>query len=902
MISVSQTSMRTPWALWDIKRQTIDRISQRRHDFYGLLRRTELYCGGVFFLLPKTLFRIFSCPASDISKILFPAALHVHFVKRFVRPGLNVIAPFLMTAIFPVSILMTGISLTACSQVSSDYQNGGDSETAAPEYVGLTTCASCHQAEMDAWTGSHHDLAMQAVSDSTVLGNFNTSTFVYNQVLTTFFRKDGDYYVNTDGPDGKLNDYKVTYVFGVEPLQQYLIAFPGGRLQALGIAWDTRAESDGGQRWFHLYADEVVNADSPLHWTGPNQNWNYMCADCHSTNLQKNYDVENNRYQTDWSEVNVSCEACHGPASNHVDWALSNERANEGTNARTNKRANEGTGMNSDGTGREITVGQTNGTAGGLSNGLVVQLPKAGDGSVIMNTETGIARLEGRTKSHVLLNTCAPCHSRRSRIAKDFLPGRPLMSSHRPSLLREDLYFADGQVRDEVYVYGSFVQSKMYSAGVVCSDCHDSHSLKLRAQGNALCASCHAPDKFDSSTHTKHKAGTDAAQCVTCHMPERTFMVVDPRRDHSFTVPRPDLARRIFAPDVCTSCHTNQTATWASDRIAEFYGTDRRTSMHFGEALSLARQQAPGAAEMLVRVANDPLYPAIARGTALSLMRGLSSRESPDAISRALSDDDPLVRFGAVTATEYFSDRDRLFLLYPLLSDSILVVRTEAARVLASVRAEFTSAVQRKAIERGAEEYITAERVQEERPEAWMNVALIQSALRRFTDAENSYRRALNLNPKGSAAYVNLADLYRLRMLEPESEQILRDGLARIPGDAAINHALGLSLVRQQRSREALPLLKTAADNAPENPRFIYVYAIAANSTGASEEALAALTTGITSHPNDLDILMSLATINRDIREYETALLYARRLQLLIPGDPNVGSLVLELQVARRQN
>jgi hypothetical protein len=189
------------------------------------------------------------------------------------------------------------------------------------EFVTTKVCAGCHAKEYKAWKGSHHDLAMQEASEKTVLGNFADAKFNYAGIASTFLKRDGKFFVNTDGPDGKLADYEIKYTFGVTPLQQYLIQFPGGRLQALGIAWDSRSKERGGQRWFHLYPKENIRAGNPLHWTGIDQNWNYQCAECHSTNLKKRYDASKAVYDTTWSEINVSCEACHGPGSAHVEWA-----------------------------------------------------------------------------------------------------------------------------------------------------------------------------------------------------------------------------------------------------------------------------------------------------------------------------------------------------------------------------------------------------------------------------------------------------------------------------------------------------------------------------------------------------------------------------------------------------
>ena len=159
---------------------------------------------------------------------------------------------------------------------------------------------------------------MQAATDTTVLGDFSGTRFDHMGVRSEFFRRDGKFIVRTDGPDGQLADFEVRHTFGVYPLQQYLLELPGGRLQALSIAWDARPREAGGQRWFHLYPDERIDHRDELHWTGRQQNWNFMCADCHSTNLQKNYDAASNSYATSWSEISVGCESCHGPGSEHV--------------------------------------------------------------------------------------------------------------------------------------------------------------------------------------------------------------------------------------------------------------------------------------------------------------------------------------------------------------------------------------------------------------------------------------------------------------------------------------------------------------------------------------------------------------------------------------------------------
>ena len=194
---------------------------------------------------------------------------------------------------------------------------------AANDYVGSAVCAGCHQTETALWTNSHHDLAMQEASANTVLGDFNDVSFTYQGVTSEFSRKDGDYWVHTDNADGELESFKVAYVFGVYPLQQLLLSLPGGRLQALSVAWDARPKTEGGQRWYHIYenTDEDVSHSSPLHWTGIYHNWNSRCAECHSTDVHKNYNLSTDSYDTQYAAIDVGCEACHGPGAQHSDLA-----------------------------------------------------------------------------------------------------------------------------------------------------------------------------------------------------------------------------------------------------------------------------------------------------------------------------------------------------------------------------------------------------------------------------------------------------------------------------------------------------------------------------------------------------------------------------------------------------
>ena len=788
-------------------------------------------------------------------------------------------------------VIALGAVLLAGQYLSERSQN-----TVAPDprealgrratFVGGTSCASCHEDQTALWSSSHHDLAMQVADDTTVLGDFENSTFTYAGTTSTFFRRDAEYMVLTDGADGELHDYAISYTFGVDPLQQYLIEFPDGRLQALSIAWDTRSQADGGQRWFHLYPDEEVDHEDVLHWSGLAQNWNFMCAECHSTDLQKRYTLDTDSYETTWSDIDVSCEACHGPGSEHVRWAEAVERGETPDDTST-----------PDGIRTRDDV---------ELKGLVVDLADRDQAVWNIDAVTGLATRSVARTSRTKLELCARCHSRRSVVSADYVYGRPLVETHRPSLLDDGLYHHDGQIRDEVYVYGSFLQSKMYEAGVTCSECHDSHTLTVRGEGNARCAGCHEPAVFDSPEHHFHETGTPGASCVECHMPATTYMMVDPRRDHSFRSPRPDLSVTLGTPNACNACHTDRSPQWAADAVGRSYGLARPSEqtlerpVHYGETLAAARRGAPGAADALAALVLDTQVPGIVRATAVAELRGYPGTIAASTIKQTVGSDDPLIRAAGVTAAEALGPDARLQLLGPLLNDPARLVRTEAARVLAGVPDTLFAEAQRSTLARALDEYRAVQHTNADRAESHVNLGLLHAQRNEPEAAEVSYEQALALNPSFVPAYANLADLHRAQGRDDVVETVLEQGLDAIPSSGDLHHAMGLLRVRQQRRPEALESLGRAAELMPEMARYSYVFGVALNSTGQGSRALDVLNVAHQRHPGDREILLALATISRDRGALEAARDFARRLQTLEPTNPQIAQLLAQIEGERR--
>ncbi len=707
-------------------------------------------------------------------------------------------------------------------------------------FVGGERCASCHPTEAAAWRGSHHDLAMQVADEDTVLGDFDHAELPRSPVGMRFFRRDGRFLAEAEGPDGKPGEYEVKYVFGVDPLQQYLVEFPGGRLQPLPAGWDVARK-----RWFSLEQGGPLPPDDPFHWTGRYQSWNVMCAECHSTDLRKNYDAATDSYATDWSEIDVSCEACHGPGAAHVEKALAAEAS-----------------------GADLAV--------------------------------RFDREHPRTE----IESCAPCHSLRSHVSAEDLHGRPLFDDFAPQILREGAYYPDGQILQEVYEYGSFLQSKMYAKGVRCSDCHDPHSLRLRAEGDALCLRCHSetpnPDfeslrakRYDTPEHHHHEKESDGARCVACHMPERSYMVVDPRHDHSLRIPRPDLSRKIGTPNACNACHTDRDPAWAEAAVARWFGPERRQETHYGEVLAAARARDPKAAPALMALARDAAQPAIVRASAVELLAGYGP-EAVEAIDLASSDPEEIVRLSAARSLDALPFELRIDPARRALADPRRAIRLEAARSLGPLASDFLGPAGRNALRTALGEYEAAQLAAADIGPSHHNLALLAESGGDPQRAEREYRTALRLDPGFQPARVNLATLLNKLRRNDEALTLLREARERAPDDGEIHYSLGLLLAEEGQLEAAEVELARASELLGGRGRVRYNHGLALQQLGRSQEALVELTAALAAMPGDRDVLRALVMLHAQANEWERALPHARALAEHHPGE---GSRSLLLRV-----
>lgn len=732
------------------------------------------------------------------------------------------------------------------------FESPADNAT-SHQFVDNTQCLECHTEQGKEWQSSHHAQAMQLANKLTVKGDFNNVKFTHHDVTSTFFRSDDAYFVNTVGPDGKLTDFKIKYTFGIDPLQQYIVELDKGHLQTLDIAWDTRPENQGGQKWFRLIPEQEAKPGEPLHWTGAVYNWNNRCAECHSTNVQKNYDLASDTYNTSWSEVNVSCQSCHGPGSEHVDWVALPDA----------DKQHEGKGL--------IVDYQNN-------------------------------------NKHYQVDTCARCHSRRHQVSPKDGHGGKFLDDFMPSLLTEGLYHPDGQILDEVFVYGSFLQSKMYAKGVGCLDCHNPHSGKLKLTGNALCLQCHqdSPPKqrfpslqakqYDSPEHHFHKQGSDGAKCINCHMPATTYMEVDPRRDHSFKIPNPALSLKINTPNACNSCHGDKSIEWAQEVMAEWYGSKPLTGQSYGELIYSTRNGDGGALPGIVKLINDPDTPAIQTATLVEeLVKYFPEPTAIESSVASLKHPDPLVRATATSNLDQIPAQYRLPLVTPLLDDPITAVRIESGRVAAVIPAnEFAD--KKAAYNSTIEEYTALQNSLADTAEAHLNLGVLYTDQKQFKLAEDEFKQAITLNSYFLPAYINLANLYNRLGRNGEAEIEFRNAMQIAPDNGEIYYSLGLLLAEQNRYSDAVVELAKATKLLPDRIRIAYNYALALQHLRQYAAAEAVLKQTHATAPNNSEIVYALVILYGQQKKWPLALEYAEFLVELSPGEKEPARLLQQLQ------
>ena len=703
-------------------------------------------------------------------------------------------------------------------------------------YVGNITCKTCHQKEHDQWAGSHHYMAMQPASDSTVVGDFNNKVFISDGVNSRFFKKDGKFFINTQGDDGINHDFEVKYIFGFTPLQQYLVQFPGGRMQATRASWDVKQK-----KWFHQYPGQKLPAGDWLHWTGNGQNWNTMCASCHSTNVNKGYDVTSDTYKTTFNDINVSCESCHGPGKNHAEYIKGSDYKN-----------------------------------GNKTPGSLLKLFK-GAGQIAE------------------VNTCAYCHARRVDITGSVLPGKEMLDDLIPELPTTEFFSADGQNDDEDYNYTAFAQSKMFHRGVTCSNCHNPHSGKLKFEGATVCGQCHVPAKYNTAAHTMHLSNTVEVSCISCHMPSKIYMGNDLRHDHSFRIPRPDLTVKYNTPNTCNSCHKNKTAQWAADKIAVNFGKIRRH--HFSDDLipgSLGNSESEAHLNKLLA---DTATPNIIRATTIQYISRLSSTTATATIIKHLQDGNAQVRYESLRSLATYPPEIWMNAVTPLLQDPVRAVRIAAADLYISIPPSqimpgaYVSFTKAKA---DLDKFVI---YQTDFAQGNVQAGEYYRKQNDYSSAQKFYLRAILKDSQLAIARVNLATVLNTTGKNQEALQQLLTAAKIEPKSDHIFFSLGLLYAELKDMPKAEAALKNALRLNPGNMKAYYNFGLLLQQNGKPKEAEKMFIQALQREPNNRDVLYALTILYMQSQQIEKAIETGTVLKQYHGGDPQFGELFKQLRI-----
>ncbi len=691
----------------------------------------------------------------------------------------------------------------------------------ANDFVGDQQCKSCHAAEYGAWAGSGHFKAMLTANDSTVEGDFSGKTLVADGVTSKFFKRDGKYFINTQGPDGKNQDFEIKYTFGYYPLQQYLVEFPGGKMQATRASWDVK-----NRKWFHQYAGQRLPPHDWLHWTGNAQNWNTMCARCHSTNLQKNYNNEADSFHTQYSEVNVSCETCHGPGKLHIDYI----------NGDDYKKGNK--------------------------------------------TKGSFADLGKNTGQVAQVNTCTPCHARVTEISPHHIQSTELLDNYIPEIPTTEHFYADGQANDEDFTYTSFAQSKMFRQGVKCSNCHEPHTAKLLFPGNQLCMQCHTKS-YDSPSHTFHPIGSAGAACRNCHMPGKFYMGNDFRYDHTFRVPRPDLSVKYGTPNACTNCHEKKSDQWAADAILKWYGPNRK--YHYSEDLIPGSRMDENSEAHLIRLLKDTSVPDIVKAASANYLGNIQTSNSLNALLYCLNQHDAGLRYRALKSLSGFPPDQWINAAGPLLQDSIRAIRIGAADLFISLPANQIPTAYYDA-------FVKAKTELDEYLMYQSDFAMGKVMLGDYYLKQNNYYAAIKFYQQGlkkdtalNYARLNLSVAYNLSQQNALALQVLQEAVRVEPKNERAWFNLALLYNEMNNKEGAEKSLAKAVDLKSVNPRVYYNYGLLLQQSGKNKQAVEIYIQGLRIAPEDEQLNYALALLYLQTRQDDKAREHAAILKKYFP-------------------
>ena len=590
-----------------------------------------------------------------------------------------------------------------------------------------------------------------------------------------------------------------------EPIQTFEVAYTFGweplqqyLLKAKNGKFQTlRATWDTEKnQWFHQTAGTIVEPHDWLSWAKGGQNWNTMCSSCHSTHLKKNYNENTDSFNTTFEEINVSCETCHGAGGKHLD-------------AQTNKSIND---------------------------------PYLG--GALMDQKSQI-------------DNCGTCHARRTMLEDLSDPSNEFLHRFIPQNLTSAFYEADGQIKEEDFVYGSFLSSKMYQNHVSCNNCHNPHSGNLKLEGNALCMQCHEP-KYDSKAHHFHEgeSGTKGTSCVSCHMDGKVYMGNDYRKDHSFRVPRPDQSVHYGTTNACNSCHTDKSAKWAATQVTNWYGMNR--AYHFSDDLIPGSLLNGKSFMHLSNLMKNDSVPVIVKSTALEYLQYINSEESYDLIVKSLQHKEALVRQAGYVSLLSFPEQLRTKPALKGLRDKVKAVRIMAFRAVSNLDVKTLNPTDLTVWNQVNGEYFIYLKGNSDFPNGQTLIGEYYLQQGDYHRAVAGFNRALKMDSLQVSPYTNLAILYSGKNESAKVKEILKKGISKFPENAQMYYFVGLNDGALGNIDGQILGLKEAYTIDPANVKYAYNYILTLYETKEDKnqkEAIMILSDVLRMYPNNQKLL-----------------------------------------------
>lgn len=707
--------------------------------------------------------------------------------------------------------------------VPAGAQQGQPAGSRDSAFGGSRSCQPCHEDAFANWEHSHHALAERLIQTNLDALAFDPPWKIRHGSQTSFARCTA----------GRFELVTLGTNNRVEP-------FPVVRVLGVSPLRQFLVPFPGGRYqmtelafdprhpdWFDVYGEEDRQPGEWGHWTGRGMTWNQMCAGCHNTGVRKNYDSRTDSYRTALVEHGVGCEACHGAMADHNAWQAAHP-------------------------------GRTN--------------------------DPTVRRLSTEEMFHV----CAGCHARRGDLTGRFAPRESFHDHYWLSIVDEtDLFYPDGQIRDEDFEFTAFLGSRMHAGGVRCLNCHEPHTLKPRLPGNSLCLLCHATaptptnaaPQIDPATHSHHKANDRGDACAGCHMPRTVYMQRHARHDHGFTIPDPLLTRQFGIPNACNRCHTERSADWALEYVEQWYGAKMERPYRWrAQTVARARDGDRAALEGLLRMCGGDTN-AYWRAVAANLLRSwLDQTNVQGALVAAAGDAHPLVRVAALRALEPLAihgDRAVRDVFTKGLADPARGVRLAAAWALRET-VETNSVAGRELLS-----YLD---YNSDQPAGELQRGIFHLDRGDLPAALACLRRAVSWDALSAPLRHALAVALSLDGKPTEAVRELEEACRLAPRDAELRYKLGLAYSEANRPRDALTSLKQATDLDPRHARAWYNLGLAHAAAGEHPAALECLTRAESLDSRSPQIPYARATVLARLGRLAEARTAAARALELQPG------------------